>query len=67
MSEHVNVDNFVRAESDRMFASFADEDGGVNVLMHRRVPTSVERQPVIRMNRDTLYSEGIVTSRRAQP
>jgi hypothetical protein len=56
----VNVDNFVRAESDRMFASFVHEAGGVNRFLHHRAPTSVEHQPVIRMNRDTLYSEAIV-------
>ena len=56
----VNVENFVRAESDRMFASFVAEAGGVNVFKHRREPTAVEDQPVIRMNRDTLYSAALV-------
>jgi hypothetical protein len=56
----VNADNFVRAESDRMFATFTAEAGGVNLLQHRRVPTAVDRQPVIRMNRDTLYSAAVV-------
>ena len=56
----VNVENFVRAESDRMFASFVAEAGGVNVFNHRREPTAVDDQPVIRMNRDTLYSAAIV-------
>jgi hypothetical protein len=56
----VNVDNFVRAESDRLFASFVAEAGGVNRFGHRRAPTSVENQPVIRMNRDTLYSAAVV-------
>lgn len=56
----VNVDNFVRAESDRLFASFVADAGGVNRLQHRRAPTPVEDQPVIRMNRDTLYSAAVV-------
>jgi hypothetical protein len=60
MSLAVNVDNFVRAESDRMFASFAAEAGGANRLNHRRAPTAVDQQPVIRMNRDTLYSAAVV-------
>ena len=60
MSVPVNVDNFARAESDRMFASLAKEAGGVNRLSHRRAPTSVDAQPVIRMNRDTLYSSVIL-------
>jgi hypothetical protein len=32
----------------------------VNRLFHSRVPTPVDQQPVIRMNRDTLYSGAIV-------
>jgi len=56
----VNVDNFVRAETERMFASFVAEAGGVNVLTHYRAPTPVDHQPVIRMNRDTLYSAAVV-------
>jgi len=60
MSIHVNVDNFARAESDRMFSSVAAQAGGVNRLNHNRTPTPVDAQPVIRMNRDTLYSAAIV-------
>ena len=56
----VSVDHFVRAETDRMFSSLAAEAGGVNVLKHNRVPTPIDNQPVIRMNRDTLYSGAIV-------
>ena len=60
MAVRVNVDNFVRAESDRMFAAFVADAGGVNRLKHNRSPTPVDRQAVIRMNRDTLYSLAIV-------
>jgi hypothetical protein len=60
MSIPVNVENFARAESDRMFASFASDAGGVNVLHHHRAPTPVDHQPVIRMNRDTLYSAAVL-------
>jgi hypothetical protein len=59
-AEHVNVDNFARAETDRMFAALAQQAGGVNRLHHNRVPTPLDQQPVIRMNRDTLYSLAIV-------
>jgi len=52
----VDVDNFVRAETDRMFAALQADAGGVNVLRHNRKPTAIEGQTVIRMNRDTLYS-----------
>ncbi len=57
---HVNADNFVRAESDRMLASISAQAGGVNVLAHFRVPTPLDEQSVIRMNRDTLYSFAVV-------
>ena len=56
----VNVDNFVRAESDRMFAAVAAAAGGSGILNHNKVPTPLEDQPIIRMNRDTLYSAAIV-------
>ena len=56
----VTVDSFVRAETRRMFAAFHADAGGVNRLKHNRAPTPIEHQPVIRMNRDTLYSAGVV-------
>jgi hypothetical protein len=56
----VNVDNFVRAESDRMLADLQAEAGAVNTFGHRRAPADVNHQPVIRMNRDTLYSFAVV-------
>ncbi|MGX7678355.1 DUF1254 domain-containing protein [Jatrophihabitans sp. DSM 45814] len=56
----VNVDNFVRAETDRMFEAILQDGGGVNQWMHNRVPTPLDHQPVIRMNRDTLYSATVV-------
>jgi len=56
----VNVENFVRAETDRMFSVLQAQAGGVNLLKHNRTPTPIEDQPVIRMNRDTLYSGAIV-------
>lgn len=60
MSIHVNVDNFARAETDRMFHDLATAAGGVNRWMHIRQPTPISAQTVIRMNRDTLYSFAIV-------
>ena len=55
----VNVDNFARAETDRMFTALA-ADVGVNRFVHHREPASIDDQPVIRQNRDTLYSSAIV-------
>lgn len=60
MSIHVNVDNFVRAETDRMFADIQRDAGGVNTFRHNREPAPIEGQTVIRLNRDTLYSFAIV-------
>ena len=56
----VNVDNFVRAETDRMFSDLQRDAGGVNRFMHNREPAPVDRQTVIRLNRDTLYSFAVV-------
>jgi len=56
----VTVDNFARAESDRMFADLAAAAGGVNRWNHVRVPTPLDQQTVIRPNRDTLYSLAVV-------
>lgn len=57
-SEKVTVDNFVRAESDMTFARHVKE-GGFGKLIHLRIPTPIDKQHVIRMNRDTLYSFGV--------
>ncbi len=56
MAIAVNVDNFVRAETDRMLAALQAQAGGVNKWTHHRAPASLDQQTVIRMNRDTLYS-----------
>lgn len=56
----VNVDNFARAETARMFAGIQRDAGGVNVFRHNRVPAPIDAQTVIRMNRDTLYSFALV-------
>ncbi|WP_460797966.1 DUF1214 domain-containing protein [Microbacterium sp. GXF0217] len=56
MTTHVNADNFVRAETDRMFHDLQESAEGVNVFLHNREPAAIDRQTVIRLNRDTLYS-----------
>ena len=60
MAELVTDTNFVRAETDRMFAGLQADAGGVNTLFHHRAPAPLDHQTVIRMNRDTLYSLAIV-------
>jgi hypothetical protein len=60
MSVLVDVDNFVRAETARMFEGILALSGGINQWVHLRGPAPLDRQTVIRMNRDTLHSAAIV-------
>lgn len=52
----VTVDNFVRAETDHYLAANAKDIGGLGEFKHSREPVAIDKQTVIRMNRDTLYS-----------
>jgi len=54
----VTIKNFPRAESDMYFAKSVTE-GGLGKLAHIRQPVPIDKQTVIRMNRDTLYSSGV--------
>jgi hypothetical protein len=54
----VDAGSFVRAETDRYFADIVARNG-LGVVVHGRAPTSVDDQPIIRMNLDTLYSSGV--------
>jgi hypothetical protein len=54
----VTVDNFVRAESDRVFAGFCPQ--GFGKFVHHRELSSIEHQLVQRGNRDTLYSFAVL-------
>ena len=56
----VNADNFALAETHRMMAGLQRDAGGVNRFCHNREPAAIDRQTVIRMNRDTLYSFAVV-------
>lgn len=55
---HVTVDNFKQAETDNYFGKFAKE-GGFGKIAHERGLAPIDKQAVIRMNRDTLYSFGV--------
>jgi hypothetical protein len=57
-SEKVTVDNFVRAESDMIFSRYVKE-GAFGQILNMREPTPIDRQDVIRMNRDTIYAMGV--------
>ncbi len=57
----VNVDNFARAETAAHFDRGLQMTGGkLNTFVHFRLPTPLDKQTIIRMNRDTLYSGAIV-------
>jgi hypothetical protein len=57
-AEIVTVDNFVRAETDMTLARYVKQ-GALGKFLHIRNPTPIDKQDVIRMNRDTLYSAGV--------
>ncbi|WP_374302394.1 DUF1254 domain-containing protein [Paracoccus sp. (in: a-proteobacteria)] len=52
----VTVDNFIRAETDLYFGNVIKESNGIGKFSHRREPAAIDKQTVIRLNRDTLYS-----------
>ena len=58
----VNVLNFVRAETDLMFSRL-DAGSGLGVWNHTYQLKPLDDQPIIRQNRDTLYSSSIVDVR----
>ena len=55
----VTAENFIRAETDNMFVQMIKNAGGTNRFFHFRLPTPLDKQTVIRMNRDVLYSGGV--------
>jgi hypothetical protein len=56
----VTADNFARAESDLYFGNAVKDAGGVGKMFHRREPMQIDKQAVIRANRDTLYSSAVI-------
>lgn len=54
----VTPDNFARAESDLYFAGVV-KNGGFGKFDHTRDPAPLDKQTVIRLNRDTLYSAAV--------
>ena len=54
----VTVENFIRAETDMYFGNCV-RDGGFGKLHHNRELMPIDKQTVIRANRDTLYSTGV--------
>ena len=54
----VTADNFNRAESDLYFGRIV-KNGGFGKFNHTREPAPLDKQTVIRLNRDTLYSSAV--------
>src|SRR6516162_582271 len=55
----VTVDNFARAESDLYMGNAVKDAGGTSKFFHHREMMPIERQTVIRPNRDTFYSPAV--------
>jgi hypothetical protein len=55
----VTIDNFAQAESDFYFGNAIKEAGGIGKFVNNRAPVDVDKQLVIRMNRDRLYSSAV--------
>jgi Protein of unknown function (DUF1254) len=54
----VTPDNFIRAETDLCFSHIVADDG-FGKFMHNRELTPMDKQRVVRQNRDTLYSGAV--------
>jgi hypothetical protein len=54
----VTPDNFARAETDLYFSNVV-RNGGFGRFDHTREPAPLDKQSVIRLNRDTLYSAAV--------
>lgn len=67
MSITVTPESYIRAEVDGRLAVFQQRAGGVNTFYLITRPTPTEEQPVVRMNRDTLYGGAVIdTAERAR-
>ncbi len=58
-TQKVNAASFIRAESDNYMRNLAAQAGGLGIINHNRTPTPLDKQTVIRMNLDTLYSSAV--------
>lgn len=59
----VTPETYIRAETDRTFANGQAMAGGINRFFHFRLPTPLDKQTVVRMNLDTLYSVALIDTR----
>jgi len=57
LAEDITLENLVRAETDHMIRANIEAFGlEVGQIVHQRETVDLDRQPVIRMNVDTIYS-----------
>jgi hypothetical protein len=54
----VDAHNFASAETD-LYMSSTVKEGGFGKFRHSREATPIDKQNVVRMNRDTLYSSAV--------
>jgi len=59
-STPVTPETYIRAETDRTFYNASQMAGGVNKMFSFRNVTPLDRQTVVRMNKDTLYTVALV-------
>ncbi|WP_250462253.1 DUF1254 domain-containing protein [Microbulbifer litoralis] len=62
-AQQVTEDTFIQAETERYFQRIIAGAGGTNQFMVFRRPVPLDRQTVIRMNRDTLYAGAVVDTK----
>lgn len=55
----VDIDTFIRAETDTYLRQ-RESIGAFGTIAHNREPVDIDKQPVVRANRDTLYSYGVL-------
>jgi hypothetical protein len=63
-AEPATLDTIDRAETNIAFRGTLKRTGGANKVVHSHQPTSIDNQPIVRMNRDTLYSAAVLDLRK---
>jgi len=63
-STPVTPETYIRAETDRTFYNASTLAGGVNSMFSFRNVTPLDKQTVVRMNKDTLYTVVLVDTSR---
>jgi hypothetical protein len=56
----VTMDNFAKKETHLMFHGIMQLTGGIGEIFHYPVVTPIDKQAVVRSNRDTLYSGAVL-------